>query len=103
MAVIEHNASGLNVVDGAAYVSVRPAGEHYSIAAQSGTIAAALAANASVFAMRLDPGTTRIAHIERIKIQFTTIVAFTVPVTAGRRLAVYRGSGAAAAESAGVV
>lgn len=95
MAVIEHHSSGLNVVDGAAFVSVRPTGEHYSIAAQSGTIAAALAANSSVFAMRLDPGTTKVAYIERLKIQFTTIVAFTTPVTAGRRLALFRGSGAA--------
>jgi len=31
MAVIEHHSSGLNVVDGAAYVAVRPVGEGYSI------------------------------------------------------------------------
>lgn len=97
MAVIEHHSSGLNVVDGAAYVAVRPVGEGYSISGHSGTVAAALGANSSVFAMRLDPGTTRVAYIERVRIQFTTIVAFTTPVTAGRRLALFRGSGAATA------
>lgn len=69
---------------------------NFSIAATTGTIAAALAANSSVFAMRLDPGASINAYIERIRLQYTTIVAYTTPVTAGRRLALYRGSGAAA-------
>jgi hypothetical protein len=67
----------------------------YCVANLTGTIAAALGANSSVFAMRLDPGTSRRAFIERIRLQFTTIVAFTTPITAGRRLALFRGSGAA--------
>lgn len=70
---------------------------NYSVANITGTIAAALGANSAVFAMRNDPGAgARIAHIERLKLQFTAIVAFTVPLTAGRRLALFRGSGAAA-------
>ncbi len=97
LAVIENLDTGLNVVDGAAYVAVRPAGDGYSISGHSGTVAAALGANSSVFAMRLDPGTTRLAYIERIRIQFTTIVAFTTLVSAGRRLALFRGSGASTA------
>jgi hypothetical protein len=73
-------------------------GEGYSVCATTGTMAAALAANASVFAMRLDPSAgTRLAFIERIRLQWTTVVAFTTPVTVGRRLELYRGSGAAAA------
>lgn len=70
---------------------------NFSLAATTGTIAAALTANSAVFAMRLDPGAGSInAYIERIHIHYTTIVAYTTPVTAGRRLALYRGSGAAA-------
>lgn len=73
-------------------------GVSYSISSITGTIGAALGVNSSVFAMRLDPsaGATYKAYVERIRLQFTTIVAFTTPVTVGRRLALYRGSGAAA-------
>jgi len=69
----------------------------YSTANITGTMAAALGANSSIFAMRLDPaaGASYKAYIEQIRIQFTTIVAFTTPITAGRRLALFRGSGAA--------
>ncbi len=84
--------------NGALYVAEHDhsAGE-YAIAEITGTIAAALAANSSVFAMRLDPGAGAVkAVIESIRVRFTTIVAFTTPVTAGRRLALFRGSGAAA-------
>lgn len=69
---------------------------NYATSSITGTIAAAAAANATFFAMRLDPGAgTRLAFIERIRCQYTTIVAYTTPVTANRRLALYRGSGAA--------
>lgn len=80
---------------GAGRTVVVPRGDSYLIGAQTGTIAAALAANATVFGMRLDPGTTNRAYIDRLKVDWTTIVAFTTPVTAGRRLALFRGSGAA--------
>lgn len=69
---------------------------NFSVAATTGTMAAALAANSSVFAIRIDPGAGSInAFIERIRLQYTTIVAYTTPITAGRRLALFRGSGAA--------
>lgn len=69
---------------------------NYATSSITGTIAAAAAANATFFAMRLDPGAgTRLAFIERIRCQYTTIVAYTTPVTANRRLALFRGSGAA--------
>ncbi len=71
-------------------------GSAFGISSFTGTMAAALAANSSVFAMRIDPGATNPAFIERIRLQFNTIVAFTAAVTAGRSLALYRGSGAAA-------
>lgn len=76
--------------------SLIPRGNAYSVSSVTGTIGAALAANASVFAMRLDPGSAVLAYIERIRIMYTTIVAYTTPVTAGRRLALFRGSLAAA-------
>lgn len=70
---------------------------NYCVSNITGTITAAIAANSSFFAMRLDPGAgTKLAFIERIRCQYTTIVAYTTPVTAGRRLALFRGSGAAA-------
>lgn len=75
---------------------VVPRGVGFSVSNITGTIAAALAANSSVFAMRLDPGSAVRAYIDRIRLQYTTIVAYTTAVTAGRRLAVFRGSGAAA-------
>jgi hypothetical protein len=78
-------------------ISIVARGPSYAIAAQTGTIAAALGANSAVFAMRLDPaaGAAYKAYIDRIRLQWTTIVAFTTPITAGRRLALFRGAGAA--------
>lgn len=100
MAVFEGGASGALVdVEAdkkASRLVIAPRGKAYSVSSVTGTIAAALAANSSVFAMRLDPGSPLLAFIERIRLQYTTIVAYTTPVTANRRLAVYRGSGAAA-------
>ena len=71
-------------------------GYGYSVGGITGTIGTGLAANSSVFAARLDPGTTKRAFIERLRMQFTGVAAATVPVTVGRRLELYRGSGAAA-------
>lgn len=89
--------------NGALRVAVAPArGPMFAIGEQTGTLAAALAANACVFAMRLDPGAALNAYITRLRLSFTTIAAFTVPVTAGRRLQVIRGSGAAAASGTAV-
>lgn len=75
---------------------VVPRGSPFGISSVTGTIAAAAGANSCFFAMRnsLSAGTT-LVFFERLRIQFTTIVAFTTAVTAGRRLALYRGSGAA--------
>jgi hypothetical protein len=78
----------------AARVSIYPPGVGAFVSSITGTMAAALAANSSVFAMRLDPGAAVNAYITRIWLEWATIVAFTTPVTAGRRLALYRGSGA---------
>lgn len=100
---IQMQGNGGTVMEVDAYkrsqrVSIVARGASYAVANITGTIAAALGANSSVFAMRLDPaaGASYKAYIERIRLQFTTIAAFTVPVTAGRRLALFRGAGAAA-------
>lgn len=69
-------------------------GNGFAVAATTGTVGAALAANSCVFAMRLDPSSALNAFIYRVRVTFTTVVAFTVPITAGRRLEIYRGSGA---------
>lgn len=79
-----------------ARVSVVPAGAGFSVSTVTGTIAAALAANGSLFVSRLDPGTTVRAYITRVVLAYTTIVSFTTPITAGRRLGLYRGVGAQA-------
>ncbi|MEN9885763.1 MAG: hypothetical protein RL758_341 [Pseudomonadota bacterium] len=82
--------------DGALYtVDLDPTGNNYVVTGKTGTIAAAAAAGACVFAMRLDPGSTKKAWIDMIKLRWTTIAAFTAPVTATRSLVITRGSGAA--------
>jgi len=86
----------LNGENNAAYSIAKSPGIGYGVSAITGTIGAALAANSSVFAMRLSPSTTKKAYIQRIRVEFVTIVAYTVPVTAARRLALFRGAGAAA-------
>jgi len=100
MAVLEGATTGaLHEVDlyqKGARVSLVPGGAGFGVAAITGTIAAALAANSAVFAMRLDPASPSRAFIEKLRLQFTTIVSFTVPFAAGRRLGLFRGTGAAA-------
>lgn len=107
MAIIESGtASGQQFVDTnkAARTTIVPrttnvggVGGSYKLAAITGTIGAALGSASTVFAMRLDPSAPAgmVAYLEKIKLQFTTIVAFTTPVTVARRLELYRGSGAA--------
>jgi len=88
---VEVNTDGaLRITDGGA------AGPNYTVAAKTGTIAAAAAAGACVFAMRLNPGSTKKAYIEAVKLRWTTIVAFTTPITQTRSIVLTRGAGAAA-------
>lgn len=83
--------------EGSAYVtSLSPSGNAYAIAAKTGTIAAAAAAGASVFAFRLNPGYSGKAFIDVVKVRWTTIVAFTTPITQTRSIVLTRGAGAAA-------
>lgn len=77
-------------------VDTGPSGEHFTIATKTGTIAAAAAAGASVFVMRVNPGYSGKVYIDNIRLRWTTIVAFTTAVTQTRSLVITRGSGAAA-------
>jgi len=79
-----------------AVVSVPPTGTNYTVATKTGTVATAAAAGAAVFAMRLDPGSAINAYVESIRLRWTTIVAFTTPITQTRSIVLTRGSGAAA-------
>lgn len=68
--------------------------------AVTGTMAAALAADASVWTLRYSEVTApnppsvfaKKLYVQRISLTFTTIVAFTTPVTADRRLKLVRGA-----------
>ena len=78
-------------------------GYGYAVSGVSGTVAAALAQDSLVFALLCDPQASITAankklgiYVDRLHLAFTTIVAFTTPITAARRLAVYRASGPAA-------
>lgn len=77
-----------------ARVSAVPIGPGYAFSGITGTIAATT--NGALFAMRLDPSALLRAYITKLVLQWTTIVAFTVPVTAGRRIVATRANGAAA-------
>lgn len=69
----------------------------YAISANTGIISAGLAANSSVFALRTAPGNAKPGiRIRRMILDWGVSTNFTTPITADRRLAIFRGSGAAA-------
>lgn len=79
-------------------------GYGYAVSGVSGTMAAGLAQDSLVFALLCDPqpGISAANHklgmyFDRLALAFTTIAAFTAPVSAGRRLGVYRAAGGQAA------
>lgn len=69
-----------------------PRGQQFIVSEITGTVAAALGGNSSVFLMRLDAGSSLRAFVDRVVLRYSTIVAYTTPVTAGRRLALFRGT-----------
>ena len=77
-------------------VNIMYRGVGFVIVGLTGTMAAALGANSIVFAMRADPTNKGAITVENLRLAFTTIAAFTTPITAARALAVFRASGAAA-------
>jgi hypothetical protein len=68
----------------------------YALAGVTGTVGAALAQDSIVFALLVDPASALSAYLEQLRLSFVAIVAFTTPITAGRRLGVYRATGVAA-------
>ena len=78
-------------------------GNGFALATQSGTIAAALAQDALVFALRADTTANSAVgvYVDRLRLAFQTIAAFTTPITAGRRLGIYRAANAGAEVSGG--
>lgn len=65
------------------------------ISMKTGTIAAALAANSVLFSTRPGDGGSvpQVGFIEKIRVQYTCITSFAVPIVAGRSLAFAVGTG----------
>lgn len=82
-------------------VTLAPRGFPYSVSGATTTVAAALASGAAVFTMRNDASSAKLVFVERIRLQFTTLVAFTTPVTVGRRLHLVRSTVSSANPSGG--
>lgn len=103
MAVIESNT----VIDGIATplrvfpyrnsipVNVAPDVANYAFSSVSNTLAAAQAANSVFFMARNPTAATRVIQIHRFVLIWTTIAAFTTPLTVGRHLALIRGASTA--------
>lgn len=82
-------------------VSLAPRGFPYSASGITGTMAAALGSGGAMFTMRNDASSSKLVFIERIRLQFTTLVAFTTPITVGRRLHLVRSTTSSANPSGG--
>jgi hypothetical protein len=97
------NVAKVNTEGSVQVAIIPPSGNFYVLAAKTGTIAAAAAAGAAVFAARLNPGYGGKTYIDRIKLRWTTVVAFTTPITQTRSLVITRGTGAAASGGTALV
>lgn len=87
---------------GVARATLYPVGEAYASSGITGTMAAALASLATVWLMRMATGAgARVARIDRVRVQYATIVAYTTPLTVGRRLALFRGVSSSPTTSGG--
>jgi len=82
-------------------VSLSPRGYPYCVSGITGTMAAALAAGGTIFSLRNDASSARRIFIERMRLQYTTIVAYTTPITAGRRIHLVRSTTSSANPSGG--
>lgn len=101
MTFIQSGSSGSTLLEIESNKAARtvevPRGQQFVVSEVSGTVGAAIALNSCFFGMRLDLGSSLRAFVDLIVLRYTTIVAYTTPVTAGRRLAIFRGSGAGTA------
>jgi hypothetical protein len=90
------NVAEVNSENALKVVSVLPSGNHFAVAAKTGTMAAAIAGGGAAFVMRLNPAYSGVAYIDMVRLRWTPIVAFTTPITQTRSLVITRGAGAAA-------
>lgn len=98
------NPANIQRIDlgGVSRTNIFPIGEAYATSGITGTMAAALASLAPVFLMRAATAAgERIAQIDRIRLQYTTLVSYTTPITVGRRLALFRGVSSSPVTSGG--
>lgn len=65
-----------------------------TICGQTGTMAAALASGAAILAARYPAAGLGVTLVHRIHVHYVCLVAFAVPLTAGRGLVLVRGAGA---------
>lgn len=93
--------SAVEQITKAQRVTLAPRGFAYAASGMTGIMAAALAAGGTVFTMRNDASSAKRVFIERIRLQYTCIVAFTTPITAGRRLHLVRSTVSSANPSGG--
>lgn len=82
--------------------SVLPHGGGYAVSGLTGNMVAGMSANGTVWAMRMNPGSSSKALISNIRLKWTTIAAFTTKVFAGRRLELFRGAGNATSGGSGI-
>ena len=82
-------------------VSIAPRGYAYGSYGITGTMAAALAAGGTIWSLRNDSSSPRRAFIERLRVHYTTLTAFTTPVTVSRRLHLVRSTTSSANPSGG--
>lgn len=81
--------------------TIVPRGYAYSASGMSGTMAAALAAGGTVFSMRNDSGSSKRVFVEKLRLHYTTQVAYTTPLSAIRRLHLVRSTVSSANPSGG--
>jgi hypothetical protein len=98
MAVIQDPVIPVNMQrienNGAARVLAISRGHYYSQSLLTGIMAAGFTTGNTAWTMRLNPSAAVQVQLTKLRIAFTTLTAFTTPVTAGRRLALFRGVGA---------
>lgn len=107
MAIELKFGNSVDILSGDSYMSssrfsLVPRGAGYSIVAVTGVISAGLAAGSTVFAMRNSPTASKNVLVFFMILDYVTIAPYTTSVVAGRRLSVFRGSGAAASGGTGI-
>lgn len=93
-------ASGfINPLEPARSAAIVPRGTAFAVSGITGTMAAALAQDSIIYTLRCAPSTNTLrCFVEHVRLKWTTITAFTTPVTSGRRIGLYRASTAPATD-----